>query len=160
LPEQSVLLWIDGSLIARELNKMTLAGWKDLLTRFQGNPPTSLESIARCQASLGVSLPSDYVQFLQRMNGGEVFIGERDLMLWSVEDFIEMNTGTYFAEAAPGLIVFGSDGGGEAFGFDTRTAPPPIVVAPYVGMEWDVAYRIAPTFDLFLQHLYKSEDLF
>jgi SMI1/KNR4 family protein SUKH-1 len=100
------------------------------------------------------------VQFWQRRNGGEGFIGQHYVMLWSVEDFIEMNTGTYFAEAAPGLVVFGSDGGGEAFGFDTRSAPPPIVVAPYVGMEWVVAFRIAPTFDLFLQHLYTSEDIF
>jgi hypothetical protein len=139
---------------------MALVNWKDLLASFESNPPASLESIAHCQASLGISLPSDYVQFLQHMNGGEGFIGEHYLMLWSVADFIEMNTGTYYAEAAPGLIVFGSDGGGEAFGFDTRSTPPPIVVAPYVGMEWDVAYRIAPTFDLFLQHLYTSEDLF
>jgi hypothetical protein len=139
---------------------MTLVSYEDLFAKFEGKPPASLASIARCQAGLRFPLPADYVQFWQRMNGGEGFIGQHYVMLWSVEDFIEMNTGTYFAEAAPGLIVFGSDGGGEAFGFDTRSALPPIVVAPYVGMEWEVAFRIAPTFDLFLQHLYTSEDLF
>jgi hypothetical protein len=139
---------------------MALVSHKVLFAKFEGKPPASLDSIARCQADLRFRMPADYQRFLQQMNGGEGFVGEHYLMLWSVEDFIEMNTGTYFAEAAPGLIVFGSDGGGEAFGFDTRSAPPPIVVAPYVGMEWDVAFKIAPTFDLFLQHLFRSEDLF
>ena len=133
---------------------------KELFARFQGNPPASLESIALCQAGLGFRLPRDYVQLLQHMDGGEGFIGKHYLMLWSVERFIEMNTGTYFAEAAPGLLVFGSDGGGEAFSFDSRSDPPPIVVAPYVGMDWNTAKMIAPNFDSFLQFLYRSDDLF
>jgi len=142
-----------------ETRAMKSVSQKELFARFHGNPPASPESIARCQAGLRFPLPTDYAQLLQHMNGGEGFIGKHYLMLWSVERFIEMNTGTYFAESAPGLVVFGSDGGGEAFGFDTRSAPPPIVVAPYAGMEWEVAFRVAPTFDLFLQHLYASEDL-
>ncbi len=50
-------------------------------------------------------MPANYGQFLEQMNGGEGFIGEHYLMLWSVERFVEMNEGAYFAEAAPGLIV-------------------------------------------------------
>lgn len=112
------------------------------------------------QAGLSFSLPPDYVGLLLQMDGGEGFIGDHHLMLWSIERFVEMNTGTYFAEAAPGLIVIGSDGGGEAFAFDTRSAPPPIVMAPYVGMEWDVAIVLAPDFNSFLPLLYRSDDLF
>jgi hypothetical protein len=82
----------------------------DLFARFKGNQPASLESIDRCQGGLEFSLPADYVQFLLKMDGGEGFIGDHFLMLWSVERFVEMNTSTYFAEAAPGLVVFGSDG--------------------------------------------------
>jgi hypothetical protein len=139
---------------------MTPVSHKELFARFEGNPPASPESIARCQAGLSFSLPADYVQLLREMDGGEGFIGDHYLMLWSVERFVEMNTGTYFAEAAPGLIVFGSDGGGDAFAFDTRSAPPPIVMVPNVGMEWDVAIVLAADFNSFLQVLYRSDDLF
>jgi hypothetical protein len=128
--------------------------------RFKGNPPASLESIVRCKAGLSFSLPADYVQFLLQMDGGEGFVGEHYLMLWSVERFVEMNSGTYFSEAAPGLIVFGSDGGGEAFGFDARSAPPPIIMIPYSGMEWDAAIMLAPDFNSFLHLLWRTDDLF
>ncbi len=139
---------------------MTYVSQKNLFASFQGKPPATLDSLARCEASLGFSLPPDYGQALRQMNGGEGFIGKNYLMLWSVEEFVKMNTGTYFAEAAPGLLVFGSDGGGEAFAFDARSTPPPIVVAPFVGMDWTTAITIAPNFTAFLQHLYRSEDLF
>jgi SMI1 / KNR4 family (SUKH-1) len=138
---------------------MTSASYKDLFAKFRANLPASPESIARC-ATAGFSPPADYVRFLLQLDGREGFIGEHYVMLWSIERFIEMNTQTYFAEAAPGLVVFGSDGGGEAFAFDTRDAPPPIVVAPHVGMEWDATIRMAPDFDSFLQHLYRSKDFF
>jgi hypothetical protein len=139
---------------------MTSVSHKNLIASFQGKPPASLDSLTRCEASLGFSLPPDYAQALRQMNGGEGFIGKNYLVLWSVEEFVKMNTGTYFAEAAPGLLVFGSDGGGEAFAFDTRSAPPRIVVAPFIGMDWTTAIMIAPNFTAFLQHLYRSEDLF
>jgi hypothetical protein len=139
---------------------MSPVNHKALFARFNGNPPASLESLGRCLGALDVPLPADYVQFLLQMDGGEGFIGDHFVMLWSVERFVEMNTGTYFAEVARGLVVFGSDGGGEAFGFDTRSATPSVVMIPYGGMEWDVAIMLAPDFNSFLQHLCRMDDLF
>jgi hypothetical protein len=133
---------------------------KDVLAKFHGGPPATIGSISRCEAQIGRKLPADYIRLMQQMNGGEGFIGQNYLMLWSLEELSKMNRNTYFAEAAPGLLVFGSDGGGEAFGFDTRTAPPPVVVVPYVGMAWDTAVQMAPSFDAFILHLHRSEELF
>ena len=93
---------------------------KALFARFKGNPPASLELIDRCQAGLGVLLPADYVQFLLQMDGGEGFIGEHYLMLWSVERFVEMNTGTYFARQRLGWSVPGWMA--EARRLDSRSA--------------------------------------
>ena len=139
---------------------MIAVAQSQLLTKFNGNEPASAAAIAEAQASLNFPLPSDYVQFLQRTNGGEGFIGEHYLMAWRVEDFMQQNIGTYYAEAAPGLLPFGSNGGGEAFAFDTRSTPPSIVMVPFIGMELDTAIPIAPGFDEFLQVLYRSESLF
>jgi hypothetical protein len=131
-----------------------------LFVRFDANPPANSGSIARCQASLRTPLPADYVKFLQQMNGGEGFVGKNYLRAWTVEELIQSNKDYGVDEAAPGLFLFGSNGGGEAFAFDTRSFPPPIVVIPFIGMEWDAAIPLAPDFASFLQHLYRSEDLF
>jgi SMI1 / KNR4 family (SUKH-1) len=138
---------------------MRLIGPEKLFARFDANPPANSDSVAQCQAHLGFTLPTDYVQFLKQMNDGEGFVGENYLRAWPVEDLIQSNEEWQVDEAAPGLFLFGSNGGGEMFAFDTRSDPPPIVVVPSIlGLE--DAIVIAPTFNSFLQHLYQSEDLF
>jgi hypothetical protein len=93
-----------------------------LFARFKANPPGSSSLIAQSQARLSFTLPLDYVQFLHRMNGGEGFLGEHAYVaLWRVEELRERNAGYEVAEFAPGLFLFGSNGGGEAFAFDTRS---------------------------------------
>jgi hypothetical protein len=105
-------------------------------------------------------LPDDYLQFLAQMNGGEGFVGNNFLMAWPVEDLIQFNKDYVVDEAAPGLFLFGSSGGGEAFAFDTRPLSPPIVAVPFVVISLEDAKVIAPNFNAFLQHLYQSESLF
>ena len=50
------------------------------------------------------------------------------------------------SEFAPGLILFGSDGGGEAYAFDVREAVPIIVEVPFIGMGGDEAKRCGASF--------------
>ena len=121
-------------------------------------PPASRDSVARCQSNLSFPLPADYVQFLEQMNGGEGFVGKNYLMAWPIEDLIQFNKDYYVDVAAPELLLFGSSGGGETFAFDTRSSPPPIVAVPAIVCLED-AIVIAPTFNSFLQHLYRSESL-
>ena len=67
-----------------------------------------------------------------------------------------MNKAYEVAEYAPGLLLFGSDGGGEAFAFDTRSATKPIVSVPFVGMELTVTRRLASNFTEFLEELFEA----
>jgi hypothetical protein len=138
---------------------MTEVTYQKLLTEFRGNAPASLASILRCQGSLSFRLPADYVQFMLTADGGEGFIGKHYLMLWPLAEVIKENTGTYYAEAAPELLPFGSNGGSEAFAFDTRSTPASFVMVPFIGMELDVAQSIAPTFRLFLEALFYKDEL-
>jgi hypothetical protein len=73
---------------------------------------------------------------------------------------IQNNKNYHVDDVAPELFLFGSSGGGEAFAFDTRSSPPPIVAVPFIVMCLEDAIVIAPNFNTFLQHLYQSEDLF
>jgi hypothetical protein len=138
---------------------MTVVNQAKLFAEFDANPPAAAALIARCQSHLNFRLPADYVQFLQQMNGGEGFVGENYLRAWPVEELIQYSKDYDTEEGAPGLFLFGSNGGGEAFAFDTRSNPPPIVAVPFI-LELEAAVILALSFDAFLQHLYRSESLF
>ena len=127
-----------------------------LLAKFNGNPPSNALAIRRFETELGFRLPDDYAQFLQHTNGGEGFVGNAYVVFWRVDDLLEINKGYQVAEYAPGLFLFGSDGGGEAFAFDVRSHAKPIVNVPFVGMELKVARPVAPNFKAFLEKLCKS----
>ena len=142
-----------GRPIARGSNKMMFA-------EFDANPPASYDAVARCQSKLRFLPPADYVQFLEQMNGGEGFVGKNYMRAWPVEDLIQFNKDYLVDEAAPELFLFGSSRGGEAFAFDTRSSPPPIVAVPFIIISLEDAIVIASNFNSFLQHLCQSESLF
>jgi hypothetical protein len=51
---------------------------------------------------------------------------------------------------APGLFLFGSDGGDEGYGFDFRGEKIGIVEIPFICMDWDDAKNICNSFMDFL----------
>ncbi|SJZ94865.1 SMI1 / KNR4 family (SUKH-1) [Enhydrobacter aerosaccus] len=120
--------------------------WKE----FDANPPADPAMISRVEDESGFKLPEDFVRFLLRMNGGRGMVGEAFLGLWRAEDLVQHNKAYSADEAAPGFFIFGSDGADEAFGFDMRSAAQPVVCLPFIGMDWESAIPIAPTFTEFL----------
>jgi len=127
----------------------------EIWREFSANPPAHLQAIEKFEAESRIQLPQDYVCFLQKMNGGEGEFGESYLALWSIDDIVERNRGYMVAEATPGLLVFGSDGGNEAFGFDLRSNAKEIVAVPFIVLDWKDSIRVAPTFTAFLEAMYE-----
>ncbi len=127
-----------------------------LLVKFKGNPPAQTAAIQRFQCESGVRLPDSYMKFLREMNGGEGFIGNAYLMFWRLDELVELNKAYQVTVYAPGLLLFGSDGGGEAFAFDMRSDAKPIVTVPFVGMDVKLARAVAPNFKMFLEGLLNS----
>ena len=125
---------------------------KEALKQWQPNV-TAPEAVLRdVYAKLPCSLPPDYVCFLQEHNGGEGFVGENYLIVWKAEELINFNREYEVNEYAPGILLFGSNGGGEGFGFDTRDVTLPIVRVPFIGMDLRYAIVVANSFtDLFMQ---------
>jgi hypothetical protein len=126
---------------------------KDLLDGMNFRPSATDSAIAAGKRELGVDLPPEYREFLKRANGGEGFVGKNYLILWRVEELASMNQAYQIQEYIPGLLIFGSSGGGEAYGFDTRTPNWTIVRVPFVGMEWSLAEPMGATFNGFLERL-------
>ena len=78
------------------------------------------------------------------------FIGEHYVIFWGAGQLAEMNQGYDVQEYAPGLLLFGSDGGGEAYGFDTRQTPWVIGQVPFVGMAREEFWKMGSSFLEFL----------
>jgi hypothetical protein len=128
---------------------------KDLLHRFQTTRPASSDEIGAFEHEAAITLPSEYREFLRFTDGGEGFIGPNSYaMLWKINDLLQFNKEYAVAEYAPGLLLFGSNGGGEAFAFDLRAeGRNPVVSVPFIGMDLRDALPLAETFDGFLEHL-------
>lgn len=117
---------------------------------FQSNPGSSADSVDAAEKALQRRLPEDYRSFLIKRNGGEGFIGNSYVILFRVEELAQFNREYEVDKYAPGLILFGSNGGGEGFAFDGRKSVMPIVQIPFVGMELTYADFVADGFSQFL----------
>ncbi len=121
------------------------------LDEFDANRPATMDVADSVQAELGIPLPQDYVEFMLRANGGEGFInGNSYVMLWKLDELCEFNRDYEVAQYCDGILLFGSNGGGEAFGFDLRAVPYRVVQVPFLGMNHSLIEKIGASFSEFL----------
>ena len=119
-----------------------------LLRDFHANPPAD-DLTLQVLADRGIRLPEDYRRFLLSHNGGDGFVGQSYVILWRAEELQELNEAYEAPRWVPGLLLFGSDGGGEAFAFDMRHEAE-VLSVPFVGMDRRYGQRLASTFTEFL----------
>jgi hypothetical protein len=103
----------------------TFRGWHRL-------PGASPESLARLALELGRVLPSEYLDLLREMNGGEGFLAETYLRLYSGDQVAALNRAYAVAEWLPGHVLIGSDGGGMAY---LLTPDDAIAEVPFIPMD-------------------------
>jgi hypothetical protein len=132
---------------------MTQPNWKRLLKKFNHNPPATASAIDQFEAETGIGLPDAFRTFLMLSNGGEGFIGADDnyIILWPVNELVDMNKAYEVQKYAPGLFLIGSSGGGEAFAFDLRSEAKPVVSVPFVGMDESEILQLGKDFTTFLK---------
>jgi hypothetical protein len=122
----------------------------DYMTHLQAweiNAGASAQDIDRVNADFGGRLPEDYLRFIALYDGGEGPVGGNFLVLFRIGELAQFNREYEVADYAPGLLLFGSNGGGEGFAFDTRKVGWPIVQVPFIGLALDAALDVAPTFE-------------
>jgi hypothetical protein len=113
------------------------------LTEGQFDAPADSAVVDGLPARLGVTLPKDYTNFLEEHNGGEGFIGDSYIIFFKAEELVDFNREYEVEKYAPGILLFASNGGGEAYGFDTHEVEMPIVRIPFIFMERQSAETIA-----------------
>jgi hypothetical protein len=123
----------------------------EILKEFDSTYPASAEMVKDVELHFGIRLPTDYKSFMISRGGGEGFIGEQYLVIWQIGELIEFNRNYEAEKYAPGLVLFGSNGAGEAFAFDARPGENMIIrVVPFIGMALEDAIPIADNFEKFL----------
>jgi len=64
----------------------------DLLITFRPGKPVNASLIRQIETEAHLSLPEDYANFLETVNGGEGFIGPNSyVILWSAEELLRLN---------------------------------------------------------------------
>ena len=128
--------------------------FEELLADFSGNDPATEDALRAVETKVGKTLPPDFRELLKISNGGEGNIGNHYLMIWSIEEVLDYNQQYEVEKYAPGLMIFGSSGGGEAYAFDYRSGKfGGVVKIPFVGMDLDDVRSLAPAFIEFLRGL-------
>lgn len=130
---------------------------KNLCKEMELNLPTAKEIIEEVQNKFGIRFPKQYFDFMLFCNGGEGSIGHNSyLVIWPIEQLVDLNKAYAVSDFTPGLIYFGSDGGDMAYAFDAREESFTIVEFPFESIKIDDAKLCGNTVDEFLKYLYNS----
>lgn len=120
------------------------------LATVENNPPASDASILSAEEAIAIRLPADYVELMRKSNGAEGPIGHSGyIALWPVDQLKSLNDAYSVNELAPGLLLFGSDGGETAYAFDLQDSMT-VVEVPFIGMNRDSALRVGRSLTDFL----------
>jgi SMI1/KNR4 family protein SUKH-1 len=127
-----------------------------LVSQMNRNPGASESSLKEAQARLQILLPADYVAFMSEANGATGFVGNSFLNLMPIEELANRRERLKSDKHTPGLLIFGSDGGGMAYAFDTRSNPMPIVEMDFVTIDVNKAKVRAVSFVEFIEYLHNQ----
>jgi hypothetical protein len=84
--------------------------------------PSPAGLIERVEQEMDCTLPADVKAFLQEHDGGTGSLGaqKRPIELWSIERIRDECDAQEVTRSVPGLVLFGSDGGAEGYGWLPR----------------------------------------
>jgi len=100
--------------------------------------PVAEEEIQQVESEIGHHIPGPLRQLLLTSGGPEGFLGESYIAFFNASDM------------AAGFVPFASNGGGEWYGYDSRSPQCPFVLLPAVGIGWDDAMLLGETWNDFL----------
>ena len=110
-----------------------------------------MNAIRSAEKALSVRFPEGYARWLQDSQGLEADLGGCYLSLYAVGELVERNRAYEVAAFVPGLILIGTDGGGEGIGLDTRGEGSPVVMMSLDSLRWDEVIHQAESFEQFLE---------
>ena len=130
----------------------------ELLAQTTMRPPCPPDELADFLEIVGPVPHQDYLGFIWHHNGCDGPIGKEGYIgIWSLDEVISRTEDLSTSEFAPGLLLFGGDGGNEVFAFDRQDPKWPIVRVPMIGMSRKDMLFVAATFTDFVCRLAADE---
>ncbi len=121
--------------------------------------PASDAALRAVQIFARGKIPNDYIGFLMTANGGEGPIGQSGyIRFWKAEEIEPFNKSYNVEEFAPDVLLFGSNGGIDAYGFDLQKRPVEYISLPFIGMNRDEIEPLGRTLTEFLQNMSDLSD--
>lgn len=100
----------------------------------------------------------DYLDFMKRHNGCDGPVGKESYVrIWTLSHVLTGTAEAGTGEFAPGLLLFGGDGGDTAYAFDRCDPDWPIVSVSLSAMSRDEMQPVAKTFSEFIRRLAADE---
>src|SRR3954470_18928324 len=99
---------------------MMATDWNRILRDVTLAPRGAVEDeLARAETEMDCKLPEDVKAVLREHDGGRGTLGprKRPFELWSIERIADECEAQEATRAVPGLVLFGSDGGSEGYGW-------------------------------------------
>ncbi len=124
---------------------------------FRAQAPASESALSAVREALPATIGDDYFAFLATANGGEGFIGDSYVVIYSTDDVLALNRAYEVHRFAPGLVLFGSNGGGEAFAFDSHSQAASVVQVPFIPLRAQLAEPLGNSFSSFLEGLLAAQ---
>jgi len=125
----------------------------ELADHFITSAPATLSEISAIEIFFNYTFPTDYKDLLLVTNGLEGRTEKQYLVLWSTHELMELNTAYQVKEFVSDLIIFGSDGAEDAFGFNTSGKTISVVKLPFIGMGYLPTEKLDDSFNSFLSSI-------
>jgi SMI1 / KNR4 family (SUKH-1) len=121
------------------------------MLKVEKNPPADPNEIAKFTTSIGFSLSAGFIDFYKETDGASFLSDNFYVNIWPVTQLIDLNEGYDVNNYIPEFFLFGSDGGGNAFGIEKKTGA--VFEIPFIVMSSEDAIFISGSFNEFLAKL-------
>ena len=125
-----------------------------LAARWRATRSGPFFEVAEPPADFVQLLPDDYLTAIAEFGGREGFLGETYLRLYRLQELVALNLAYDVPTLLPEVIVFGSDGCGEAFAFLAGQAG--VFQVPFLPLATQHVKRLGANFAEFLRSLAAS----
>ena len=120
-------------------------------TELKNIEPLSVQAVSDIFSSKSISVSEDLIEFYSEFNGACGFVDDIYVDIWNLKELFELNEEYNVSKYMKNVILFGSDGGDTAFGYDCKKDE--YFIVPLIGMGIDEAEYFGNSYNSFFNAL-------